>query len=286
MITTDKEIKVKDLKSGVRPIWCPGCGDYGVFSALLNSIVELKLDPSHVAIASGIGCSGRFPAFVKAYGFHGVHGRSLPLATGMKVANPDLTVVAVGGDGDVFSIGAGHIPHAARRNVDITCLVMDNEVYGLTKGQPSPTTPLGVTFKASPYGTVDNPVNPILMMLSYRVTLVMQAFSAQKDLSELIGKAILHRGLSVVRIISPCVSYRNTYQDVREIVTPIPEDHDPTDLTAAIKLAMDDEEEGRISTGIFYQVERPAHDAELVKLREVAGDGDFSLEELVGRFRR
>ena len=164
-------------KSHVPPIWCPGCGDYAVLNGLMRAFARLDIAPENVAVASGIGCSSRFPAFLHTYGFHGVHGRALPLATGIKIGNPELTVVAVGGDGDGFSIGGGHIPHAARRNVELPYIVMDNSIYGMTKGQPSPTSPLGTRRKASPYGTIEAPLNPLMMVLSYDATFVARVFS-------------------------------------------------------------------------------------------------------------
>jgi len=283
MITLEEPIAVKDLKSDVKPIWCPGCGDFGVLNALLKALSDLKLDPSHVAIASGIGCSGRFPAFVKAYGFHGVHGRVLPLATGIKTANPGLTVFAVGGDGDAFSIGAGHLPHAARRNVDITYIVMDNEIYGLTKGQPSPTSPLGMEKKASPYGTYDSPLNPIAMVLSYGATFVARGFSSQpRDLTELIKRGVQHPGFAFIQVISPCVTFYDTYARFKETTRPIPEGHDPSNKVAAMTLALETQVQ---YLGVFYQEERPSHHAGVSKVWDRAGR-DFSLEDLLKRFER
>ncbi len=283
MITLTETLKPKDLKSDVKPIWCPGCGDFGVLNALLKALTDLKLDPAHVAIASGIGCSGRFPAFVNAYGFHGVHGRVLPLATGIKLANPELTVFAVGGDGDAFSIGAGHLPHAARRNVDITYIVMDNEIYGLTKGQPSPTSPLGMEKKASPYGTYDAPINPIAMVLSYGATFVARGFSSQpRDLTELIKRGVQHPGFAFIQAISPCVTFYDTYARFKEITTPIPEDHDPADRLAAMKLALETNVQ---YLGVFYEEERMSHHAGAGQVRDKAG-ADFSLGDLLKRFER
>lgn len=282
MITLTEPIKVKDLKSDVKPIWCPGCGDYGVFNALLKAMTDLKLDPSYVAIASGIGCSGRFPAFVNAYGFHGVHGRALPLATGIKVANPELTVFAVGGDGDAFSIGAGHLPHAARRNVDITYVVMDNEIYGLTKGQPSPTSPLGMKKKASPYGTYDQPLNPIAMVLSYGASFVARGFSAQpRDLTEIIKRGIQHPGFSFIQVISPCVTFYDTFAHFKEVSAPIPESHNLSDRVAAMQLALETDSQ---YLGVFYEDDRPPHHAHVRELQAEAGG--FSLESLLEFFRR
>jgi 2-oxoglutarate ferredoxin oxidoreductase subunit beta len=283
MITLTESITVKDLKSDVKPIWCPGCGDFGVLNAMLKALTDLKLDPAYVAIASGIGCSGRFPAFVNTYGFHGVHGRVLPLATGIKLAKPDLTVFAVGGDGDAFSIGAGHLPHAARRNVDITYIVMDNEIYGLTKGQPSPTSPIGMEKKASPYGTYDNPLNPIAMVLAYGATFVARGFSSQpRELAELIKLGVQHPGFSFIQAISPCVTFYDTYAHFKETTAPIPDSHDPADRLAATKLALETNVQ---YLGVFYQEEQPPHHARLSQVGEKAGS-NFSLEDLLRRFER
>lgn len=277
------QLKVSDYKSDLKPIWCPGCGDFGVLSAFYKALVELGIPGHRVAIASGIGCSGRFPAFVKAYGFHGVHGRVLPLATGIKLGNPELTVFAMGGDGDAFSIGAGHLPHACRRNVDITYIVMDNEIYGLTKGQPSPTSPLGMEKKASPYGTVDQPVNPLLMVLAYDATFVARGFSARpKELTDLIVRAVRHKGFSFIQVISPCVTFFDTYDHFKRITADLPPDHDPTDRLAAMKLAMDTQ---TLYLGVFYEVERPSLDENIRAIQQKAGDG-FSLESYLKRFTR
>ena len=182
VLSEEIELAKTDYKTGVEPIWCPGCGDFGVLASFYNALGELRIDPIRTVVASGIGCSGRFPAYVHAYGFHGVHGRVLPLATGIKAGNPDLLVLAVGGDGDAFSIGAGHLPHAARRNVDITYVVMDNEIYGLTKGQPSPTSPTGMKRKASPSGSMDTAINPLLMTLAYNASFAERSLSSCIDL--------------------------------------------------------------------------------------------------------
>jgi len=284
MVTLDHPVPIQDLKSDVKPIWCPGCGDYGVMHAVLKAVSELRLDPAHIVIASGIGCSGRFPAFVKTYGFHGVHGRALPLATGVKVANPDLTVLAVSGDGDGLSIGVGHIPHAARRNVDITYLILDNEVYGLTKGQPSPTSPWGTKTKASPYGTVERPLNPVAIMLACGTTFVARGFAARpQELAEIIRQGILHPGFAFIEIISPCVTFLDTYALYKQRVIPIPESHDRTDRMAALALAFDTE---KIYLGIFYQDSdsRPHH-AALREMREKLSSS-YSLQSLLERFRR
>ena len=273
-----------DYKSDVKPIWCPGCGDFGVLSSFYKALADLGIPPEQAVIASGIGCSGRFPAFVEAYGFHGVHGRSLPLATGIKMANPELYVCAVGGDGDAFSIGGGHVPHAARRNVDITYIVMDNEIYGLTKGQPSPTSPLGMEKKASPYGSIDAPLNPILMALAYNASFVARGFSARpRDVTELIKMALMHKGFAFLQIISPCVTFNDTYEHFKQITLPLPADHDTTDRSRAMALALDEQ---NMYLGVFYRVERPSYAASLQAVRTKAKSAsEFDMDKLINRYR-
>jgi len=272
----------KRYRSDVHPIWCPGCGHYGVLHSFYAAIAELDLPPEQIVIASGIGCSGRFPAFVNAYGFHGVHGRVLPLATGIKLGNPELTVIAVGGDGDAYSIGAGHLPHAARRNINITYIVMDNRIYGLTKGQPSPTSPKGMKLKASPYGSTDTPLKPVIAALAYNVSFVARGFSAwTKELTEILVRAIQHRGFAFVEVLSPCITFYNTYQHFKEVLHPIPEDHDVTDITAAMALALVDP---TLYHGIFYASPRPCYEDTIAKLRNRAQKGQANLPRLLQRF--
>ncbi len=166
-------------KSDLAPIWCAGCGDYGVLNALYRALGELNVPPAQLAMVSGIGCSGRLPGFVNSYGFHGVHGRVLPLASGVKLGRPELTVIAVGGDGDGLAIGGGHFPHAARRNVDITYIMMDNTLYAQTKGQSSPTSPWEMTTRSEPYGTMEDQLNPVALAVAYDVSFVAQGFAAK-----------------------------------------------------------------------------------------------------------
>jgi 2-oxoglutarate/2-oxoacid ferredoxin oxidoreductase subunit beta len=284
VMANKKVYAATDYKSDVKPVWCPGCGDYGVLSAFYKALADLGIPPEQAVIASGIGCSGRFPAFVEAYGFHGVHGRALPLATGIKMANPSLYVCAVGGDGDAFSIGGGHVPHAARRNVDITYIVMDNEIYGLTKGQPSPTSPLGMEKKASPYGTIDAPLNPILMALAYNASFVARGFSSRpKEVTELMKMALLHKGFAFVQVISPCVTFNDTYDHFKQIAAPLPADHDATDRSKAMELALDEQ---HMYLGVFYKVERPSYAAGLRDVRSKAtGSSQFDLDRLISRYR-
>jgi 2-oxoglutarate ferredoxin oxidoreductase subunit beta len=252
----------KEYKTEAKPIWCPGCGDFAVLAALYQTFSALDIDPTRTVIVSGIGCSSRLPVFVKSYGFHTVHGRTLPVATGIKTANPDLTVLAMGGDGDAFAIGGGHIPHAARRNVDITYIVMDNFIYGLTKGQTSPTTGTaegdGHGFKlttTSPHGQYEMPLNPMALLLTYGASFVARGYSSKpKQLAELYQAAMKHKGFSFIQVLSPCVMFNRTYDELDAAIIPLEGTHDTSDFRAAMNLALDTQTE---HLGIFYQTQRP-----------------------------
>jgi len=251
--------KPADYKSTRKPVWCPGCGDYGVLNSLFNALAAIQINQDNLVVVSGIGCSSRFPGFVKAYGFHGAHGRALPVAVGVKVANPDLDVIAVGGDGDAFSIGGGHITHVARRNINITYIVMDNEIYGLTKGQTSPTSHPGTITKASPYGALEQPIEPISLLLSYGATFVARGFSSNpKDVAQMIEKGIRHKGFSFIQVLSPCVTFNKPigYDYFNARVAPLPSEHRTDDLYGAMRLAGDPE---KFYLGIFREVDRPTY---------------------------
>jgi 2-oxoglutarate ferredoxin oxidoreductase subunit beta len=188
-------LKPKDYKNDVEPIWCPGCGDFGDLAAFTQALAAMQLSTSDICIVSGIGCSGAFSHFIKSYAYHTAHGRAVPTAIGVKTANPKLTVFVVGGDGDGLSIGGGHLPHAARRNPDITYLILDNAIYGLTKGQTSPTSPFGMVTSTSPTGLEDPPLDPLRMFLSYGVGFVARGFSSDvKGVARLVQAAVEHRG--------------------------------------------------------------------------------------------
>src|SRR5277367_7173092 len=208
-------IVMADFKGKVDPDWCPGCGDFGVLAAVQKALVELQIPKHEVATISGIGCSSNFPGFIDTYGMHTLHGRSLAVATGFKLANHAMTVLVTGGDGDGFGIGGNHFMHTMRRNVDLTYIVMDNQIYGLTTGQTSPTSRKGMKTKSTPFGNVENPINPIPLAIVGGATYVARGFSGkQKHLVELLKGAILHKGFSFVDVFSPCVTYNkdNTYQ--------------------------------------------------------------------------
>lgn len=246
---------VKEFRNSVRPNWCPGCGDFAVQAAMQRALGNLDLEPQNVAIISGIGCSGRISGYVNAYGFHGVHGRSLPVAQGVKLANHDLTVLAAGGDGDGFGIGLGHFMHAARRNMDITYIVMDNSIYGLTKGQHSPTSAFGFKAKTTPAGNIENAISPLQIALAAGISFLAQGFSHDvNQLTQIIQAGIEHRGFSLINVFSPCVTYNkvNTYEWYKEHVVNLEQfpDYDPSNRNMAmLKVAETD----GLCTGLIYK---------------------------------
>lgn len=257
-MVTMAALTVKDYKSDVKPIWCPGCGDFAVLSATYKALADLQLSPEQVVVVSGIGCSSRIPYFLSTYGIHGLHGRALPIATGVKLANPDMTVLVMGGDGDFFAIGAGHFPHAAARNPDLTAVCMDNQVYGLTKAQASPTSKMGHVSKSTPYGVVTQPASPLLVALASGATFVARGYSAKpKQLADLIAAGIRHKGFSFVHVQSPCTEFNNTYTFYDSQVTDLPADWDRSNLAAAMSLALTEE---KTNLGVWYEVQRPPLD--------------------------
>jgi 2-oxoglutarate ferredoxin oxidoreductase subunit beta len=270
----------KDYKSEVKPTWCPGCGDFGVLNATYTSLANLKTPPDQTVVVSGIGCSSRLPHFVKTFGFHSVHGRALPVAQGLKMARPDLTVIVMSGDGDAFSIGVGHFVHTALRNVDITLITMDNETYGLTKGQTSPTSPTGHTTKSTPYGLLASQFNPVATALSLNVSFVARGFSSKpKELAALIEQGVRHPGFSFIHVLSPCPTFYNTMDMWKSTVTPLPADHDPRDRVQAMQLAMETEHP---YMGLFYKEERPTMDQAAHQLAQQAKP--FELDKYMSRF--
>ena len=247
-----------DYRSKALPTWCPGCGYFSISEGVTSALNGLKIAPKDAVVVSGIGCSSRFPFFVNTYGFHTLHGRTLPVATGVKTANDDLTVIAVGGDGDGYASGGGHLSHAARRNVNITYLLFDNGIYGLTKGQTSPTSSLGFTTSTTPYKNQDRPLNPLMMMLSFGASWVGQGYAGDPGhLDHMIKQAIAHKGFSYLHILSPCVTFDKTnmtYNNLNMQVKAVPDDHDPSDLLAALALAQD---VTKPPLGLYYSEDRP-----------------------------
>jgi 2-oxoglutarate ferredoxin oxidoreductase subunit beta len=248
-------------------------------------MARLKLDPANTLVVSGIGCSSRLPFFVKTYGFQTAHGRVLPVAIGAKIANPDLTVIAVGGDGDGFSIGGGHLAHAVRRNPDITYVVMDNEVYGLTKGQTSPTSPLGFKTKSTPYGSSDAPINPMAWVLTSGVSFAARGFSGNpKHVTDLIVQGIEHPGMAFIQTMSPCPTFYNTFDLWRPIIEELPDDHDPADRMQALSQAFRTD---ALPVGLFYKDSRPTLDSHTRVTNHPLKDGaqDFDARALLESYR-
>jgi 2-oxoglutarate ferredoxin oxidoreductase subunit beta len=246
---------VKDFKGRVEPDWCPGCGDFGVLNSLRKACVDLNLKPHEILTVSGIGCSSNFPGFFNSYGMHTLHGRALAVATGAKMANHELTVIVTGGDGDGFGIGGNHFTHTARRNVDLTYIVMDNQIYGLTTGQLSPTSSKNMKTKSTPFGSVEPPYNPITAAVMNGATFVARAFSGDtKQLSALMQQAITHEGFAFINVFSPCITFNhdNDFAFFKPRVKKLEdENHDTTDWKAACERAM--QWGDTIYTGLFYQ---------------------------------
>jgi 2-oxoglutarate ferredoxin oxidoreductase subunit beta len=238
------ELPIAAYESVVEPDWCPGCGDFGVLRALEIAAGRLGIKPKDLVVVSGIGCSSNLPGFIHTYGVHSLHGRAVAVATGIKLANHDLKVVITGGDGDGYGIGIGHFIHAMRRNLDLTYIVMNNQIYGLTTGQASPTTMKEVRTKSTPLGNVETPINPVALALVSGATYVSRGFSGEnKHLAELIAGAISHKGFSLVDVFSPCVTYNkiNTYEYFRKRVYKLEEefDYDAANVEAALPKAFE-----------------------------------------------
>jgi len=253
-------LSAKDFKGKVDPDWCPGCGDFGVLSALQRAVAQLGLKPHRILTISGIGCSSNFPGFFNSFGMHTLHGRSLPHATGAKLANHEMQVIVTGGDGDGYGIGGNHFTHTARRNLDVLYIVMDNQIYGLTTGQLSPTSELGMKTKTSPHGSIELPINPIANAITAGATWVARGYTGNiKQLTALMQAGIEHKGFSLLDVFSPCVTFNkvNTYQFFRQRVVPLEDvDHDASDWKAGIERAMVWGEE--IHTGLFFQTDARA----------------------------
>ena len=243
-----------------RPIWCAGCGDFGVLQALVNGLEELGVEAHERFVVAGIGCSGTLQNNLSCYGYHALHGRVLPTCTGAKLANPELTVVGVGGDGDGYAIGGGHLMHAFKRNPGITYIVMANGTYGLTKGQASPIAPNGWA------GNVEEDMDPVMLGLSIPgSSFIARAYSGEPaQLLRITTAALEHsrsgKGMSFVEVLSPCVTYNDTYRDWRTMVYNVDEEagYDPTDRGAAFMRMTQLREEGRLSLGLIYQNDRAA----------------------------
>ena len=249
----------KDFKPDVPPDWCPGCGDFAVLSGLFQACADLQIQPHALLVVSGIGCSSNLPGFIRSYGVHSLHGRALPFATGSKLANQAMTVVVTGGDGDGYGIGLNHFIQAMRRNIDVTYIVMNNEIYGLTTGQASPTTETGIKTKTTPLGNLEGMLNPLALALAAGCGYIARGFSGQpKHLLQLYKAGIQHPGFALIDVFSPCVTFNkhNTYPWFRERVYKLEdEDHQNGNFQAAMDKAL--EWGDRIPIGLFYRNPNP-----------------------------
>jgi 2-oxoglutarate ferredoxin oxidoreductase subunit beta len=263
--------------------WCPGCGDFGVRRALEGAVsrltIEREVPMENNVVIAGIGCSGNMVHLLdgdQPYGFHGIHGRTLPVAMGVKMARPDLNVVVVAGDGDFLGIGSEHIAPQAARNLNITAIIMDNGVYGLTKGQSSPTTELGAITSSTPYGKAEEKMHPFQMYLSIGVSYVASTVSTQvKQMSALMSEAMDHPGFAIVHIQSPCTEYNNTFEALKgnakkgipALAYEIPDDHDESDINASFDLVNN----GGIPIGVIYRdASRPTFDQRIDEVSQKA----------------
>jgi 2-oxoglutarate ferredoxin oxidoreductase subunit beta len=271
-------VEVKDFASPVKPTWCPGCGDYGIHAALKQALAKVGLAPHQVLLVGGIGCGSKLPDYTQANGFMTLHGRTLPVATGAKLANHGLKVITVHGDGDGMGLGMGHFIHTARRNIGIVDLLQNNQIYGLTKGQYSPTSDAGLITSTSPDGAFEMAANPVALAIVAGGTFVARGFAGDvKGLAELVAQALQHDGYALVDILQPCVTFnkKNTYDWYRERVYDLQESgHDPSDRVAAYQKALQWGEQ--IPLGLFYQAQLPTYEDQVVAL----GDGPLASREL------
>ncbi|HCM68635.1 MAG TPA: 2-oxoacid ferredoxin oxidoreductase [Candidatus Kerfeldbacteria bacterium] len=262
-------LKGQDFNTTYQPTWCPGCGDFGIWTALKTALDELQLDPHNVVVVYGIGCSGNMANNVKTYAFHGLHGRPIPVAEGIKLANHDLTVIIIAGDGDTYGEGMNHFISSIRGNHDVTLIVHDNQVYGLTTGQTSPTSEKGFKTKSTPGGVIEEPVNPVSLALSAGASFIARGFSGDTtQLTDLIKKGIQHKGFALVDTLQPCVTFNkiNTFQwFYRRVYHVEKEGYIPNDWNKAMAKAREME---RMATGVLYVRERPSYHASLPVLEK------------------
>jgi len=272
--------EMKDYE-GQSPAWCPGCGNFPLLKTFKQVFLELGIEPHEFMVVSGIGQAGKLPHYTKCNTFNGLHGRTLPVATAIRLANHKLPVIAVAGDGDCYGEGGNHLVHAIRRNVNVKLFVHDNQVYALTKGQASPTTGQGVVTKSQPFGVFPEPLNPIALAISLHCTFVARGFVGDADfLKDLMKEALQYKGFALLDILQPCVTYNkvNTYKWYKERVYRVGPEHDPTDRIAAFKLAL--EFGDKIPTGVIYKCERPIYEEKFPPIAEKPlVEQEFKFEE-------
>src|SRR3989338_7111054 len=261
---------LSDLSTPCSPNWCPGCGDFAIWAALKNACVRQGWDNTNSVLVAGIGCHGHMVNFLKLTSFEGLHGRAIPVATGIKLANHRLNVFVVTGDGDCLSEGGNHFVHACRRNNDITIILHDNAVYGLTTGQTSPTSPYGFKSKSTPTGNIDEPISPVTLAIAAGATFVARGYASDiPKLTELIIKANEHKGMSVVDILQPCVTFNKdyTHEFFQKNIYYLPDDYDRANRETAFKKSLEWDLK-KIPLGIIYESDRPSYESQLPQLAE------------------
>jgi 2-oxoglutarate ferredoxin oxidoreductase subunit beta len=280
--------ELKDYQGEV-PAWCPGCGNFGILNAFKEAMVDLGMEPHQFTIVSGIGQSGKTPHYLKCNTFNGLHGRTLPVATGIRLANHNMKVMAFAGDGDCYGEGGNHLLHAMRRNINVKLFVHDNQIYGLTKGQASPTSSEGMKTKNQPFGVFSRQLNPLSLAVAMDCSFVARSFAGDKDhLKSMIRESVQHKGFSLVDILQPCVSFNkiNTWDWYRERVYPIDKEYDPTDRVAAFQKTLEWGE--RIPIGVIYRNGLPTYEEQYPVIKDKAlvhQDVDLSeLEKAVEEF--
>ncbi len=303
-VRLETKLPPKEYRSDLEPTWCPGCGDFGVVTALTKAFSEEQFDPTSLAITSGIGCSSRLPLWMNAFGLHTAHGRALPAAVGIRLAKPEVPTIVTAGDGDIFSIGMEHFPHAARKNFNITLIVMDNRMYALTKNQTSPTSRVGYKGSLNPYGNIEEPMNVLTFAIASGATFVAQSYSGNpKHLAETIKAASEHKGFSFVNVLSPCPTFNkiDTFKYYKGRTIDINKElgHDPSDEKKALELAshaldadkpeLQDAEpfKGKVPIGIFLKVEKETFEDKVAKLKEkfMAPNGEPNWDEILDKYR-
>lgn len=245
---------LKDYSRSELSTWCPGCGNFMILAAVKKVLAEMNIAPHEAVLVSGVGCFAKLPYWIKAYGFVGLHGRGLPVAQGIKLANPKLNVLAFGGDGDGYGEGGNHFIHACRRNADMAYFVHNNEVFGLTTGQTSPTSEKGTITKATPKGSVDKPFNPLAVAISSGATFVARAYAHDlKELVEIMKRAIEHKGFGFVDVLLPCVSYGHKKEFYEQRKYYLGKEHDSKNKIKALEKALEYEKTDKFALGIFYE---------------------------------
>lgn len=266
----------------IDPTWCKGCGIYGLFSAFKKAAVAVDLDPEQLVVVTGIGCHGRFNNYLRCYGFHALHGRTLPVATGVKLANPGLEVVAISGDGDAYSIGLSHFLHTIRRNLDVTYIVVNNQVYALTQGQTSPTSQMGYVSISTPLGSRECPLDGLRLALAAGATFVARGFSGEPaHLASLIERGLKHKGFSLIEVLGPCVTHNkiNTYQWYKEYIDWSDQNagYSARDKRMAWKRLLNNKK--KFPVGLIYEEEKTTYGSLVLRDRErPLIHGDLSID--------